>query len=157
RLFIQEGRTEREIADELNQDGLQAEGGRPWTRGMVRQVLTNEKYLGNNVYNRVSFKLKKKRVRNPPEMWVRHDGAFEALVGNDDHLAAKAIMLERHRRFSDDELLERLKTLADRLGSLSGILIDETDDMPSSTIYRHRFGSLVRAYELIGYTPLRDF
>ena len=44
-----------------------------------------------------------------------------------------------------------------RFGSLSGILIDETEDMPSSAVYRHRFGSLVRAYELIGYTPVRDY
>jgi hypothetical protein len=29
--------------------------------------------------------------------------------------------------------------------------------MPSSSAYAHRFGSLVRAYELIGYTPDRDF
>src|SRR5262245_4942748 len=29
--------------------------------------------------------------------------------------------------------------------------------MPSSAVYRHRFGSLVRAYELIGYTLERDY
>ena len=29
--------------------------------------------------------------------------------------------------------------------------------MPSSVVYRHRFGSLVRAYQLIGYTPDRDY
>jgi hypothetical protein len=33
--------------------------GRDWTRATVREVLTNEKYIGNNVYNRISFKLKK--------------------------------------------------------------------------------------------------
>ena len=54
--------------------------GRPWTRGTVHQVLTNEKYVGNNVWNRISFKLKKKRVRNTPEMWIRADGAFEPIV-----------------------------------------------------------------------------
>jgi hypothetical protein len=27
--------------------------------------LTNEKYVGNNTYNKMSFKLKKKRVLNP--------------------------------------------------------------------------------------------
>jgi hypothetical protein len=42
----------------------------------VRQVLCNEKYIGNNVYNRVSFKLKKRGVANPPAMWVRADQAF---------------------------------------------------------------------------------
>lgn len=29
--------------------------------------------------------------------------------------------------------------------------------MPSTSAYRHRFGSLIRAYELIGYTPERDY
>jgi len=29
--------------------------------------------------------------------------------------------------------------------------------MPSSATYRHRFGSLVQAYELIGYQPERDY
>jgi hypothetical protein len=29
--------------------------------------------------------------------------------------------------------------------------------MPSSAVYRHRFGSLIRAYELIGYTTERDY
>lgn len=156
RRFIHDGQTEREIADELNYDGIRAERDRPWTRGMVHQVLTNEKYIGNNVYNRSSFKLKKKRVRNPPEAWVRREGAFEAIVDINDFLAARALILERHRRFSNDDLLARLKKLADEHGRLSGLLIDETDEMPSSAIYRHRFGSLVRAYQLIKYTPERD-
>ena len=43
-----------------------------------------------------------------------------------------------------------------RHGRLSGLLIDETDGMPSSAVYRHRFGSLVRAYQLIGYDADRD-
>ena len=36
-------------------------------------------------------------------------------------------------------------------------IIDENDDMPSSSSYRHRFGSLLRAYELIGFTPDTDY
>lgn len=156
RLFVHDGRTERQIADELNRAGIPGENGRKWTRGVVHQVLTNEKYIGNNVYNRISFKLKKKRVKNPPEMWVRRDGAFEAIVDVADFAAAQAAIVERHRRVSDVELLEKLKALAEHAGCLSGILIDEAEDMPSSAAYRHRFGSLARAYELIAYTPDRD-
>ena len=29
--------------------------------------------------------------------------------------------------------------------------------MPSSSVYRHRFGSLLRAYQLVGYEPDRDY
>ena len=156
RLFVHEDRTEGEIADELTRAGLVAELGRPWTRGIVHQVLTNEKYIGNNVYNRISFKLKRKRVRNPPEMWVRRNAAFEAIVDASDFTSAQNLILERHKYVSDDELLQRLRDLASHHGRLSGLLIDETDGMPSSSAYRHRFGSLVRAYGLIDYDPGRD-
>ena len=53
--------------------------------------------------------------------------------------------------------LDRLTTLLNQRGSLSGLVIDEHDDMPSSSAYRTRFGSLVRAYRLVGYSPGRDY
>ncbi|WP_243302201.1 recombinase family protein [Geothrix oryzisoli] len=157
RLFVEEGYTERQIAGELNRAGIFGELGRNWTRGMIHQVLTNEKYVGNNVYNKISFKLKKKRVKNPPQMWVRRNGAFDAVVDLVDFTAAQEIILERHKRSSDTELLEMLRGLAQRHGRLSGLIIDEAEGMPSSSAYRQRFGSLARAYQLIDYLPDRDF
>lgn len=50
-----------------------------------------------------------------------------------------------------------LRTLLKRAGTLSGMLIDEQDNMPSSITYVSRFGGLLRAYTLIGYTPDRDY
>jgi DNA invertase Pin-like site-specific DNA recombinase len=157
RLFVVQGKSESEIATLLNVDGIANEAGRPWTRGTVHQVLTNEKYVGNNVYNRVSFKLKQKRVANPPDMWVRADAAFEAIIEADFFQAAKRIIEARSKRLSDSEMLDRLSSLLNRKGMLSGLIIDEVDDMPSSSAYRHRFGSLVRAYNLVGYKPERDY
>ena len=40
---------------------------------------------------------------------------------------------------------------------MSGFLIDEVDNMPSSSAYRNRFGSLIRAYKLVGYSPETDY
>ena len=54
--------------------------GRAWNRATVHQVLTNEKYIGNNVYHRTSFKLKLKHVANPQEKWICADGLFEGIV-----------------------------------------------------------------------------
>jgi hypothetical protein len=54
-------------------------------------------------------------------------------------------------------LLDRLSAILSERGWLSGLIIDEMDDMPSSSTFRHRFGSLVRAYQLVGYTPGRDY
>lgn len=50
------------IASRLNGLSVLTDLDRPWTYSTVRQVLSNEKYIGNNVYNRHSFKLKKKHV-----------------------------------------------------------------------------------------------
>lgn len=157
RLFVQSRRSESDIATALNHDGIRTDLGRLWTRGTVHQVLTNEKYLGNNVFNRVSFKLKRRRVKNPPELVVRADGAFASIVEPDLFFAAREIIEARARRLSDAELLERLTKLLDETGRLSALIIDERDDMPASSAYRHRFGSLVRAYELVGFTPRRDY
>jgi DNA invertase Pin-like site-specific DNA recombinase len=157
RLFIDEDRTEREIAGILNSEKETNGLGRSWTRGTVHQLLTNEKYIGNNVYNRTSFKLKKKRVANPPDMWVRADGVFAAVVDTKTFQAAQHLIEKRSRRFTDDEMLGRLAALLTELGWLSGVIIDEREDMPSSSAYRTRFGSLLRAYKLIGYSAARDY
>jgi len=155
-LFVTYGRSEREIAVVLNEDGIATDLGRPWTRATVHQVLTNEKYAGHNVFNRVSFKLKQKRVVNPPDLLVRRDDAFPAIVMKEVFEAAQQIVLARSRRYSDDEMLALLSELFRQRGVLSGLVIDEIDAMPSSSAYRNRFGSLIRAYQLVGYSPDRD-
>lgn len=157
RMFTLKGMSEREIAAELNAEGLRTDLGRAWARGTVHQVLTNEKYIGNNIFNRTSFKLKQRRVRNPREEWVRAEGVFDPIVEFDFFAAAQRIIQDRCKRYSDEALLERLSALYTERGQLSGLIIDETEEMPSSSAYRHRFGSLVRAYELIGYSPARDY
>lgn len=157
RFFVEDGRNEREIAALLNAEGIVTDLDRPWTRGTVHQVLTNEKYIGNNVYNRVSFKLKQRRVVNGPDMWVRRDGAFEPIVDAALFARARTIIEDRSRQFSDEELLALLRELLVSEGALSGLVIDEREEMPSSSVYRRRFGSLIRAYALVGYTPDRDY
>jgi DNA invertase Pin-like site-specific DNA recombinase len=157
RAFVEEGKLEREIAANLNARGIATDLGRPWTRGTVHQVLINEKYVGNNVWNRGSFKLKKKRVRNSPAMWIRADGAFEAVVDRDLFEAAQAIIRERSCRLSNEEMLEMLQHLFQARGYLSGLIIDETEHLPSSSAYQSRFGGLLRAYQLVGFTPGRDY
>src|SRR6202000_2095317 len=108
-LFVEEGKTEREISDSLKGRGIVGEYGRPWTRSTVHQVLTNPKYIGANIYNRRSFKLKHKRINNPVEMWIWRDGAFEPIVDATVFEQARRIIDSRHQHLSDEALLERLK------------------------------------------------
>ena len=156
RSFV-DGKIEREIADALNERGLTTDLGRPWTRGTVHQILINEKYIGNNVWNRGSFKLKKKRVRNSADMWIRAEGAFDSIVDRSLFEAAQVIIRERSYKLSDEEMLEALQQLLQNRGYLSGLVIDETERLPSSSAYQGRFGSLLRAYELVGFTPDHDY
>ena len=136
---------------------MRAHTGSVWTRDAVHRILTNEKYIGNNLYNRRSFKLKKRRVANAPEDWIRAEGAFERVVEPEMFLRAQELIRARRERMSDEEMLERLRQLYALKGYLSGFIIDEAEDLPSSGVYQRRFGSLYRAYELIGFTPDRDY
>jgi hypothetical protein len=89
-------------------------------------------------------------------MWVRNNSAFEPIVDERDFYTAQGIILERHHRLSDNEMLSRLRELLTQHGRLSALIIDEAGSGPSSAVYRHRFGSLVQAYQAIEYTPDRD-
>ena len=157
RQFVVQNRAEREIAEILNARGIPSDLGRSWTRGTVHQLLINEKYIGNNVWGRTSFKLKQSHVRNPAEAWIRSDGAFTPIVDKDSFDRAQAIIAARSERLSDARMLDLLAGILERHGHLSGIIIDETEGCPSSSCYHSRFGSLLRAYALVGFVPDRDY
>ncbi|MBW8299969.1 MAG: recombinase family protein [Hydrogenophaga sp.] len=155
--FVLGGLLESEIASRLNREGVLTDHERPWTRGTVHQVLINEKYIGNNVWGRTSFKLKQSHIRNAEAEWIRADGAFTGIVPFELFNRARAIILARDGRISDDEMLSKLSQILAAQGYLSGLIIDEAEECPSSSSYSHRFGSLLRAYALVGFVPDRDY
>jgi hypothetical protein len=157
RDFVDQDLTESVIAQRLNEQGVLTDMQRAWTRGTVHQVLTNEKYVGTNIYAKRSGKLKQPSHPNPPEKWVRCDGAFEAIVSREAFLEVRRRIALRSEKLSDIQMLDLLRKLLEKTGELSGLIIDEEEDMPSSAAYQHRFGGLVRAYRLISYDPGRDF
>ena len=59
-----------------------------------------------------------------------------------------------HRiHISDERMLEKLRALLDKRGELTHAIIAEAAELPTRSTYITRFGSLRRAYELIGYNP----
>jgi hypothetical protein len=129
-MFVEDGKSEREIALELNRRGILSDLGRPWTRASIHQILTNEKYIGNNIFNRVSYKLKQRRVVNRRDPWVRADGVFPSIVDRALFERARAIIDQRGNHYSNEELLSMLQAVLDEEGSLSGLINDERDGMP---------------------------
>lgn len=155
--FVKRGLTETQIANSLNLRNILTDLERTWTRNTVRQVLTNEKYIGNNVWNKRSFKLKTKRIINAPDLWIRAENVFEPIVDIELFQAAQRILVTRSYRPNNDEMLEALQRVLKRHGCLSGLIINEAESCPAASAYQSRFGSLLRTYKLIGYEPSRDY
>jgi hypothetical protein len=53
--------------------------------------------------------------------------------------------------YSEEEMLRRLRRLLNRRGYLSKKLVDESKGIVTASSFEKRFGSLSRAYRLIGY------
>jgi len=164
RLFTRNSKTEGEIADLLNQENISNQLGRPWARSTIRRMLCNEKYIGNNVYNLTSSKLGQKNARNPPSVWMRVEGAFDRIVEPATFEAAQRLIAQRcvgktprELRPSNARILSKLARLFEGKGCLTTEMINAAEGLPHSTLYRKRFGSLKRAYELVGYRQDKNF
>jgi DNA invertase Pin-like site-specific DNA recombinase len=145
------GKRQSKIARDLNQRGVPTKNDRPWTQAVVGQLLRNETYMGNLVYNRVAQKLGGKSVRNPQNLWIRSEGCLEPIISRDVFLRAKKILDEYRIQLSEEEMLVRLRKVLMKKGRLSVKIIDRTPGLPSSPTYLRHFGTLRNLYRLIGY------
>jgi hypothetical protein len=123
---------------------------------MIRTVLKNENYIGKVVYNRTSRRLGQKLVNNPQHLWIRGPAAIEPIVEQRTFERAQKIMTERRLEIAEDEMLLRLRVALSRKGKLNSNIINNTVGLPSASTYVKHFGSLRKAYALIGYATPRD-
>ncbi|UTP41667.1 recombinase family protein [Phenylobacterium sp. LH3H17] len=136
----------------LNAEGSLAEFRSPWTRHRVRRVLADEKYIGPHIFGRHCRPLRATTgFRNPPETWVRVEGAFEALVGQEMFAAARRAIANRMVCMTDEDMLDALRRLRKERGYLSTAMIEDAEEVPCVATYQRRFGGLMAAYQLIGY------
>jgi DNA invertase Pin-like site-specific DNA recombinase len=156
-MLVSEGMSIYAIARELNRAGVGYRANSRWTHHTVADVLTNPKYAGIHVYGRTTSRLYTPTVRLPRSEWILAQGAFEPVVDYRTFAEAQRILADRTTNKSDEEVLDRLKSLLAREGRLSLRLIKNSPDLPSPSTYRLRFGSLGRAYELIGYGHPEQF
>ncbi len=163
-IFVHERKSEAQIATILNREGILTDLGRPWRPHTVEHLLRSEKYIGNSVWNRRSSKLGGRTIRNTPDIWLRVDGVLDPIVERSVFDAAQAIIRERRCRtfrgrpkgLPNKQMVDRLRRLFENHGYLSHRLIDSAEGMPAHTVYAARFGSLQRAYQLVGYDQ-RDY
>jgi DNA invertase Pin-like site-specific DNA recombinase len=157
RMLISDGRSVKAISRELNRRGVKFPTGTPWDYQAVFDVLTSVKYIGCYVFGKTSCKLYTPLQRVPKSEWIVVPGAFKPIVDYPTFAQAQHILYQRSVNRSNEELLDALRTLLRRKGRLSYAVITEAEDVPCTCTYRHRFGSLQRAYELIGYGHSENF
>ena len=156
-MFIFNGYNEYIIAEKLNQRGVKYTKMQEWDRSKVHAVLINERYAGTYIYNKTSGKLKTKKIKNPESEWIIKENHTTPIISREKFNLAQKIIENRSARLSNDDILDYLKKKLKEKGKLSGFIIDEDDIGPSSSVISNRFGGLMRAYQLIGYTPERDY
>jgi DNA invertase Pin-like site-specific DNA recombinase len=156
RMLIVEKHNVHWIACELNRKGVPYVNGSEWDSLAVYTVLTHPKYMGCHVFGRTASRLSTPKVNKPTSEWVVTPGSYEAIVDSAMFMEAQRVLCERTLNKTDAAILEDLRSLLARKGSLSLALIQESD-LPSPSTYRKRFGSLRRAYELIGYGSAETF
>jgi DNA invertase Pin-like site-specific DNA recombinase len=151
--YAEDGIGDRKIAAVLNAQQVPTGYGTPWTPDIIRGLLRNEKYIGNLVFNKLSFKLKRRAVRNPPYEWVRCDGALPAIVPKQLFMAVQRERDRRYRRYTKDELITMLQRIHKENGRISSGLIDRDPDSPKAALIARHFGTLFDALIAAGLTP----
>lgn len=151
RKLVSEKQSVYAIARELNRQGIAYVKNSKWDYQAVYGVLRHPKYSGCHVFGRTSSRLYTRAVKLPKSEWIFKHEAFEPIVDAVTFAAAQKILDERTINKSDEELLNRLRTLLVSKSRLSLRLIRDAPEMPSPSTFRRRFGSLRHSYELIGY------
>jgi len=88
----------------------------------------------------------------PRESWCVVPDAHEPIVSREEFQEAQAIMHDSTYHKTDEEVLDSLRRLLANRGRLTQELINKARDVPSTQTFWKRFGSLRKAYALIGYT-----
>jgi DNA invertase Pin-like site-specific DNA recombinase len=154
-LFIDQKKSLNNIARWLNARTILNVRGRPWSSTAVRQLLSNEKYIGNSVYNRGSKKLGGKWKRNPQSEWVRKVGAFEPIISLERFEQAQQQLEENANGYTKNEMLDYLTAIWCREKHLSRDIVDRSPNGPSTNTFKNHFGSLANAFQEVGFTSAR--
>ena len=146
-----------QIAHELNDLGF-TNAGRLWTNQTVLNAVTNPKYTGCNVWGRCSQKFRATtRTKVARENWILKPRAFEALVDQETFDLAQAnLRTVSDCRWTDQQMLRRVRRLLKTKGKLNESLLMKARNMPCTSTLRKRFGGLQRLYALVGYQPEGD-
>jgi DNA invertase Pin-like site-specific DNA recombinase len=154
-LYTKEGKSSNQVAEILNQQKRLC-GTRPWCGRRLRNLFTNRNYKGVYAFCKKDQKGHAYKAV-APENWVMCEHAFPRIVSDLQWAQAGDRVREETKALEDSELLEALKRLWKREGTLNYRLINSAGDMPTVPAYENHFGGVDEAYKLIGFRPSRDY
>jgi len=132
-------------------------GNSKWDHYAVRAILTHPKYAGCAVFGRTASKLYTPIVKLPKSEWIVRPGAFESIIDAATFAEAQRAYEGRNLKKTNQELLDSLRALLASEGKLTLDVIQSSDEVPSASTYRSRFGNLRNLYKLIGYDRSGQF
>ena len=142
----------KNIAEELNRRRMRRWGGKHWDRFSVHNILTKEKYAGCNAYGKTTRALCSPSRKIDPKLWTTNMNAFVPLVSLETFKRAQRFVHRRSRirSRSNEFYIRAMKRVLSRYGRLSERLLQRKGPFDRRN-YQKRFGSIARAYELVGY------
>jgi hypothetical protein len=146
--MVLEGHILKQIAGELNRQHIKGPRGGNWCTSTVCEIIKSPKYMGTQIWARSTGKLGQQRVRTPDSEWVVRTFAFEPIIDGPTFAAAQELIA--HSK-TDQYLLDSLRLLLATKGSLGRSEIRITPGMPCEETNVNRFGSLRKAFALVGF------
>jgi DNA invertase Pin-like site-specific DNA recombinase len=149
-LFTRQRKTRYEIADILNQRKT-FWGNKPWDIVKLRKIFDNPVYKGAYPYRKHHL-----GRELPRDKWLVREHAFPAIISEDQWQQARDRIRKEVKRLVESEMLEELRRLWKRKGTLNSNLINAAKDVPSVEAYVNHFGGINETYKLIGFPLKRD-
>ena len=112
------GMGQQRIANKINEMGIPTRQGNLWTNPRIREILTNEKYIGNLMLQKYyrNNHIEKKKTRNQGELQKYYvEEAHEPIIDLETFAKAQAILAQRHEQYTHDGATNRYP--------LSGLII----------------------------------
>jgi DNA invertase Pin-like site-specific DNA recombinase len=156
-LCTEERKGPSEIAAFLNGQEVFGPNGKHWSGNVIHNILSNPKYMGDNVWARRIGKLGSPRRTNPEAGWIVRKGTIDPIIPPRQFAKAKERLGKLRVRHTPETALDCLRRILQQRGKLSLAIVQGTPGAPSRTFFHHAFGGFRNACKMIGYTLPRDW
>ena len=151
REYADENRSLTKIADGLNEDGIAFVQAGKWCASTITHALERPQYMGTHVWGRTTAYLSGPTKKAPAEHWAICSNAFRAIVSPELFERARKRLANVTYRLTNEELLDRLRSVFAENGKLTSKIIQASPLCPGADTYRKRFSGLMNVYALLGY------